>query len=70
MISAPAPATSRYSASSQRLRKASSTAAAPVTVHSTPSLPSQVTALITETSASCPGDRGVEVRRGTVVDGL
>ena len=59
MTSAPAPATSRYRASRQRRRKARKTAETPMIVHSTPSLPSQVTALTTETRAGCPATRSL-----------
>ena len=54
MTSAPAPVTSRYATSRQRRRKARKAAETPMIAHSTPSLPSQVTALTTETRAPCP----------------
>ena len=43
--------------SRHRRRMASTTAAAPVSVHSTPPLPSQVTALTMLTTAGCPATR-------------
>ena len=58
--SAPAPVTTRYRASRQRRRRPRMTAAVSRTVHSTPSLPSQVTALtalITLTAVASPATR-------------
>ncbi len=43
--------------SRHRRRRASTTAAAPISVNSTPPLPSQVTALTMLTAAECPATR-------------